>query len=63
MNIHIANEAELIASYRKHLMHEAKRLIADSPDKVGKMFARVTFPQIRHNTIYNDNDLPKVDFV
>lgn len=63
LDVTVTDEARLVAAYREHLRREARRIVADHPDRLGKHFARVTFPPIRHETLYGCVSELKVEFV
>lgn len=63
IDVTVNDEGRLVAAYREHLRHEARRIVADHPDRGGKHYARVTFPPIRHETLYGCEAELKVEFV
>lgn len=64
MNIQItvADEDRLVAIFREHLAREARRAVTESPDRVGKRYARVTMPNIQFRSLYWDCE-PKIEWV
>lgn len=48
MNIEVSvkNEDEILAEVRKFLRQEARRRVADCPQRIGKRFAQVEFPPV-----------------
>jgi len=63
IEITIANEQEIIERYRLFLRSEARMIVADCPDRVGKRYAQVTFPGVEYRSLYPDADCVKVEFV
>lgn len=63
IEVTVAEEDRLIDAYRKHLRAEARRLVADDPERVGKHYALVHFPSIDHATVYCNVEKLKVEWV
>lgn len=62
IQITIADEDRLVAIFKQHLLYEARRAVAESPDRVGKQFARVTMPDIQFRSLYWDCQ-PRIEWV
>lgn len=48
MNIEVTviNEQKIVEQFRASLRREARRLVADAPDRIGRRYAGVTFADV-----------------
>lgn len=63
IDITVGEEERLVAEFRAYLSQQARMLVAGSPERKDKRFARVTFPELRFKIVYHcDPEKVKIEW-
>lgn len=58
----VANEDRLVSEFRDFLRKQARQLVADSPERIGKYAALVHLPEVTQVSVFTDEALAEVRF-